>query len=183
MPTGKKKMIALAVMLILLSAGVGLVLFQLARLLAAPRNLEESLNLVAEFSTERYRPMMRLVDGSDAAFFGSQPHATRATASRLRKEHCQAFRGYLRCLETDFQAVCWAIKALMLQSQTDRPDLAALLLRSQLAFACGILKVELHVALYSHGIGTVSVGDLLKLFDGMRLELRNLSPVAMPSAA
>jgi hypothetical protein len=180
---GRRKMIALAVMLILLTAGVGLALVQLWRVLATPRNLAESLESVADFSTERYRPMMRLLDGSDEAFLESHPLATRKMVSQLRKKHCQAFRGYLRCLETDFQAVCWATKALMLQSQTDRPDLAALLLRSQVAFACGVMKVQLRVALYSHGIGTVSVGDLLKQFDGMRLELRSLTPVTMSSAA
>jgi len=176
-------MIALAMLLTLFTAGIGLILVKLYRLLAEPQNLTESLDAVAELSTERYRPMMRLLDGSDLAFLGSQPGASRKVAARIRKEHCRAFRGYLRCLESDFQAVCWAIKALMLQSQTDRADLAALLVRSQFAFACAILKVQLRATLYSYGIGTVSVGDLLKQFDGMRLELRTLTPLALPNAA
>src|SRR4029077_9492151 len=107
--------------------------------------------------TERHRPVMRLETGSDLSFLGSLPGVTRKTATRLRKEHCRVFRAYLRCLQTDFQTVRCAIKTLMLQSQTDRPDLAALLLRSEFAFACGLLKVQLRVTLYSHGIGTVSV--------------------------
>jgi hypothetical protein len=182
MPTGRK-MIALAALLILFTGGVGLVLVQLWRVLATPRNLADSLDSIADISTERYRPMMRLLDGSDRAFLESHPHATPKMAAKLRKEHCRAFRSYLGSLQNDFQAVCWAVKALMLQSQTDRPDLAALLLRTQVAFACGLLKVQARVALYSFGIGTVSVGDLLKQFDGMRLELRNLTPAAMPNAA
>ncbi|HUI79899.1 MAG TPA: hypothetical protein VLY24_18360 [Bryobacteraceae bacterium] len=176
-------MIALAILLILISAGVGVVLMHLFRLLDTPRNLAESLDAVAEFSAERYRPMIRLVDGSDQSFLKSHPLATPKMIVRLRKEHCRTFRAYLRSLETDFQAVCWTIKAIMLQSQTDRPDLASLLLRSQVAFAISLLKIELRVALYSCGIGTVSVAGLLNQFDGMRLELRNLTPAAMPSAA
>ena len=176
-------MIALAVMLILLTAGLGLVLIQLFRVLATPRNLAASLDSVAEFSTERYRPMMRLLDGSDMAFLRSHPGFTPKLASHIRKEHCRAFRGYLQCLQNDFQSVCWAMKVLMLQSQTDRPDLAALLLRSQFAFSCTVLQLQVRVALHSHGIGTVSVGGLLKQFDGMRLELRSLTPVASSSAA
>ncbi len=176
-------MIALAVLLILLSTGVGLVLVQLWRLLATPRNLAESLDSVVEFSAERYRPMMRLLDGSDLAFLKSQPGFTAKMGAQLRKEHCQAFQGYLQCLQSDYSAVCWAIKALMLQSQADRPDLAAMLLRSQFAFACGVLKVRMRAALYSHGIGTVNAGDLLKQFDGMHLELRTLIPAALSSAA
>jgi hypothetical protein len=147
--------------------------------LATPRDLAESLDSVAGFSAERYRPMMRLEDGSDLSFLGSLPGVTRKTATRLRKEHCRVFRAYLRYLQTDFQAVRGAIKILMVQSQTDRPDLAALLLRSQFAFACGLLKVQLRVTLYSHGIGTVSVGDLLKRLDQMSLELRDLIPIAI----
>ena len=176
-------MIAIAMLLILISAAIGIVLVHLVRSLATPRNLAASLDTVAEFSTERYRPMMRLVDGSDQEFLKSHAAATPKMIAQVRKEHCRAFRGYLRGLETDFQAVCWAIKAVMLQSQTDRADLAALLLRSQVAFALCVLKIELRVALYSHGIGTVSVAGLLGQFDGMRLELRSLVPAAMSSAA
>ena len=142
-------------------------------------DLAERLNSIAELSTERYRPMIRLEDGSDLSVLGSLPSVTRKTAARLRKEHCRVFRAYLQCLQTDFQTVRWAVKVLMLQSQTDRPDLAAMLLRSQFAFACGLLKAQLRVTLYSHGIGSVSVGDLLKRLDQMSLELRDLIPIAV----
>jgi hypothetical protein len=148
-------------------------------LVTPARVLAESLDSIGEFSTERYRPIMRLDDRSDLSFLGSLPSVTRKTAARLRKEHCRVFRAYLRYLQTDFQTVRRAIKILMLESQTDRPDLAALLLRSQFAFACGLLKVQLRVTLYSHGIGTVSVGDLLKRLDQMSLELRDLIPIAV----
>ena len=139
----------------------------------------ESLDSVAELSTERYRPMLRLEDGCDLSFLGSLPGVTRKTAALLRKEHCRVLRTYLRCLQTDFQTVRWAIKTLMVQSETDRPDLAALLVRSQFAFACGLLKVQLRVTMYSCGIGAVSVGDLLKRLDQMSLELRDLVPIAV----
>ena len=156
--------------------------FAAARPLATPAwDLAESLHSVAEFSTELYRPRMRLEDSIDLSFLGSFPGFTQKTATRLRKEHCRVFRAYLRYLETDFQAVRRAIKTLMLQSETDRPDLAALLLRSQFTFTCGLLKVQLRVMLYSHGIGTVSVGDLLKRLDQMSLELRGLIPNVVTS--
>ena len=176
-------MFAIAVMLFLLTAGLVTVLVSLFRIAGTPRNVTESLDALGDLSTERYRPMMRLLDGSDQAFLRSQSGYTPALAARLRKEHCQAFRGYLKCLQTDFQAVCWAIKTLMVQSQTDRPDLASLLLRSQVSFGLGVLQLRVRVTLYSAGIGTVSVGDLLKHFDGMQLELRSLTPAAMSSAA
>lgn len=176
-------MIALTLLMILISAGIAMVLVHLFRLLATPRDLTDAINSAAEFSSERYRPMLRLVDGSDLTFLKSHPAATPKMVARLRKQHVEAFRSYVSCLETDFQAVCWAIKTIMLQSQTDRPDLAAMLLRSQVAFAFCLLKIQLRVVLYSYGIGTVSVAGLLQQFDGMRLELRTLTPVAMSSAA
>jgi hypothetical protein len=104
-------------------------------------------------------------------------------ASRIRKERCQIFRSYLKSLESDFQRVCCAAKILMMQADQDRPDLAALLLRSQIAFGWGMLAVQFRVTLYSYGVGTVNVRALLRQFDVMRLELGNLTPVSMASAA
>src|SRR3954465_11639855 len=72
---------------------------------------------IDELSIERYRPMMRLLDGGDLGFLKSQPGFTPRMAVKLRIQRCQIFRGYLRCLNGDFQRVCAAIKVLMLQSQ------------------------------------------------------------------
>src|ERR1035438_2761799 len=86
---------------------------------------------IDELSIERYRPMMHLLDGGDAEFLRSQPGFTPGMAAKLRIERCQVFRGYLRCLRTDFQRVCAALKLLMLHSRDDRPDLAGVLVHQQ----------------------------------------------------
>jgi hypothetical protein len=101
----------------------------------------------------------------------------------MRKERCQIFRSYLKCLDGDFQRVCCAVRILMMQANQDRPDLASLLLRSQIAFGWGVLAIQFRATLYSYGVGTVEVKALLKQFDAMRLELGNLTPVSMASAA
>src|ERR1017187_6061293 len=103
---------------------------------------------IDELSIERYRPMMRLLDGGDLAFLRSQPGYTPRMATRLRTQRCLIFRGYLRCLNADFGRVCAAVKVLMLQSRHDRPDLAAALVRYQVTFACGILMVQFRLFLY-----------------------------------
>jgi hypothetical protein len=41
--------------------------------------------------------------------------------------------------------------------------------------------VHAQLLLYTFGIGTVRVNALLKLFEGMRIELRTLIPAAMDS--
>ena len=96
---------------------------------------------IDDLSLDRYRPMLRMLDGSDIAFLRSQPGFTPDMAKKLRTQRSQIFRGYLRSLEADFGRVCAAIKVVMLQSKHDRPDLAEALIRQQVTFACSMLSV------------------------------------------
>jgi len=138
---------------------------------------------IDELSIERYRPMMRLLDGGDLEFLKSQPGFTPRMATKVRIQRCQIFRGYLRCLNGDFQRVCAAIKVLMLQSQHDRPDLAGVLIQHQMMFAGGMATVYLRLFLYRWGLSGVDVTGLVKNFDLMRLELRSLVPATMSVGA
>ena len=138
---------------------------------------------IDELSIERYRPMMRLLDGADLEFLRSQPGFTPRMATKLRIQRCQIFRGYLRCLNGDFQRVCAAIKILMLQSRQDRPDLAGLLVQQQMRFACEMGLVYFRLVLYRSGVCGVDVTGLVKNFDLMRLELRSLVPATLTMGA
>jgi hypothetical protein len=138
---------------------------------------------IDELSLDRYRPMLRMLDGSDIAFLRSQPGFTSDMAKKLRNQRTQIFRGYLRSLETDFGRVCSAIKVIMMQSNHDRPDLAEALIRQQLTFACAMLSVRGHLVLYRLGLSGVEVSKLVRIFDGMRLELTTLVPSAGRMAA
>jgi hypothetical protein len=138
---------------------------------------------IDELSIERYRPMMRLLDGGDLEFLRSQPGFTPRMATKLRVQRCQIFRGYLRCLNGDFQRVCAAIKILLLQSRQDRPDLAGVLVQHQMMFTCGMAMVYFRLFLYRYGVSGVDVSSLVKNFDLMRLELRSLVPATMSMGA
>jgi len=138
---------------------------------------------IDELSIERYRPMMRLLDGDDLEFLRTQPGFSSRMASKLRAQRCQIFRGYLRCLSGDFQRVCAAIKILMLQSPQDRPDLAGVLVQQQMMFTCGMGLVYFRLFLYRWGLGGVDVTSLVKNFDLMRLELRSLVPATLTMGA
>jgi hypothetical protein len=138
---------------------------------------------IDELSLDRYRPMLRMLDGEDLTFLRYQPGFTSSMATKLRKQRTQIFRGYLRSLEGDFGRVCAAIKLLMLQSRDDRPDLAEALLRQQLKFACAMLSVRFHLVFYSLGINGVKASPLVKIFDSMRLELRTVLPATRRMAA
>lgn len=146
-------------------------------------NLPVTAEWIDELSIERYRPMMRLLDGGDLDFLRSQPGFTPKMASKLRAQRCQIFRGYLRCLNLDFGRVCSAIKLVMLQSKHDRPDLASALLRNQLIFATGSLVVQGRLCLYRWGLCGVDVTSIVKTFDLMRIELRTLVPASVMAAA
>jgi hypothetical protein len=168
-------------LLMVLSIPIGLALAAAAIMLARKLTLTDtSLPLTAEWidelSIERYRPMMHLLDADDVESLRSQPGFTPGMAAELRIERCQVFRGYLRCLRTDFQRVCAALKLLMLHSRFDRPDLASVLVHQQVMFECGMVVVRFRLFLYRWGLCGVDVTDLVKIFDLMRLELRRLVP-------
>ena len=168
----------------LMCLGVPLALFLLVRRAAfAGGRLPVTAEWIEELSTERYRPMLRLLDSSDLQFLRSQPGFNPRLAARLRFQRCQIFRGYLRCLNTDFQRVCAAIKILMMQSRYDRPDLARVLIHHQMTFAFGMLMVQCRMVLYLWGVCGVDVSSLIKIFDLMRLELRSLAPAAAAANA
>jgi hypothetical protein len=149
----------------------------------AGSDLPVTAEWIDELSIERYRPMARLLDGGDMEFLRSQPGFTPEILNKLRSQRCQIFRGYLRCLQSDFGRVCSAIKLVMLQSRHDRPDLAAALVRHQLMFATGMIMVYCRLALFQWGLCGVDVAGLVKSFDWMRLELRTLIPAAVPMGA
>jgi hypothetical protein len=155
----------------------------LLRKVAASGSLPLTAEWIDELSVERYRPMIRLLDGEDLEFLRSQPGFTPKMEAKLRTQRCQIFRGYLRCLNADFGRVCAALKILMLQSRNDRPDLAAALMRYQATFVLAMCMVQCRLVLYRWGVCAVDVTGLVDVFDKMRLELRTLVPVALPMGA
>ena len=169
---------------VVMCVGVLAVLVKLLRgMSAAGRNLPVTADWIDEISIERYRPMLRMLDGAELESLRSQPGFTPQAAARLRSQRCRIFRGYLQSLSLDFGRICGALKLLMVQSQQDRPDLAAALIRQQFLFACGVLTVEVRLALYRVGLCGVDVTDLIRIFEHMRLELRILVPATVGSRA
>jgi hypothetical protein len=165
-----------------LALGVGIVL--LVRAIASPgARLPVTAGWIDELSGERYRPMMRLLESEDIDFLRSQPGFSSRMASRLRAQRCKIFRGYLRCLNTDFKRIMLALKLVMMQSLDDRPDLAAILFRQQLSFAFGLTLANVRVVLYRFGGSGVDVGPLVRIFDTMRQELQAMVPITVGTEA
>ena len=173
---------ALIVSILACFAVVGGALYAIRRR-ARSNALPVTADWIDELSLDRYRPMLRLLDEGDLREMRQQPGFTPDMAAALRRQRCQIFRGYLRSLHSDFSRVILALKLVMMQAAEDRPDLAAMLVRTQLQFACGEALVQAQLALYSCGIGTVDIKSLLSLFDGMRLQLRTLVPASASASA
>jgi len=156
--------------------GLVLVLLQLPRQVASPLPAPVTAEWIDALSMARYRPMLRLLDGEDIQFLRAQPGFTPGVKAKFRIHRCKIFRGYLKLLKDDFKRVSMAVKVLIVQSNCDRFELASLLLRSQIMFAYGLIIIWGKLICYRYGVGTVDVTRLLKVFDGMRIELRVLVP-------
>ena len=156
--------------------GLVLVLVKLTRRFASPQYLPVTAGWIEELSIERYRPMLRLLNKEDLDFLRAQPGFTPRMATDFRIQRCHLLLEYLRALEIDFKRICTALKVLMVQAEHDRPDLASVLLRNEMTFAYGMTVVQFQLVFYRYGVGTVDATDLVKLFDGLRLELRTLVP-------
>ncbi len=168
------------IILVALILGIG----ALVRMLSSTdRSLPVTAEWIDDLSTDRYRPMMRLLDPREIEFLCSQAGFTSKMESRVRAQRCQIYRGYLQCLNMDFQRVCTALKLVLVQSEQDRPDLSSILLHNQILFATGLLAVHFRLILYGWGICTVEADGLMRIFDGMAFELRHLVPTAAPVLA
>jgi hypothetical protein len=144
---------------------------------APPHRLPATAAWIDDLSVERYHPMLHLLSPSDLQVLRTQPGFTPRVARTFRLQRCQLFKEYLRYLENDFEHICMALKVLMVRH--DRPDLVSVLVLNRMTFASIMVMVQFQLVCYRYGVGagdTTGLLRLLKLFDGMRLELRTLVP-------
>jgi hypothetical protein len=165
------------ILLIVTTVGAGaLGIAFVLRKAASQQPLPVTSEWIDELSIERYRPMLRLLSEDDLRFLQSQPGFTPEMARRFRAQRSQIFRGYLRWLQNDFDRVCAALRLLMLQSHQDRPDLATILLKQRAVFTLGMFEVRVRLQLYRWGVAGVDVAAVIRSFDTLRLELRQMVP-------
>ncbi len=171
----------LLILLAVVAVSFGIIGFALLlrKLAGGPQTLPVTAEWIDELSVERYRPMLRLLSEDDLRFLASQPGYTSAVARRFRAQRCQIFRGYLRWLQSDFDRVCTALRLLMLHSQHDRPDLAAILLKERIAFTVGMFHIHVRLVFYRLGVSGVDVQSVMSAFDSLRVELRHMVPASV----
>jgi len=166
----------------LVVAFAGIVFFLLLRRLSSPAHgLDFDPQWLSEFSMARYRPMERLLDGSDCEFLETQRGFTPEIAKTLRANRRRIFRGYLKCLRRDFGRLEAAARILMLHASQDRPDLAKALFRRRLLFTYAMGMAEVRLALHSVGLGRVDIHGLLESLDGMKGQISEVALAQQPA--
>ena len=158
----------------LLLAAFGLVGWQVVsrmRALAAPET-----NTIPVVSADRYRPMLRLLSDEDLNFIPTKSGLRRSLRARRR----ELFRSYLRCLARDYAHLLAGVRAAMVRSGMDRPELAHALAKNRTLFLMAMYKVEFRLTLHAVGVGKVEVAGLVEALEGLRSQVNILS--AMPSA-
>jgi hypothetical protein len=138
------------------------------------RSADRAVSVTAFLTADRYRPMLRLLSEDDLAFVPADSKRQRAFRARRR----ELFRGYLRCLARDYALLLAGVRAAMLQSGVDRPDLAQALAKNRMLFAVAMCKVEFRLALHTAGIGTVDISGLVEALETLRSQVSVLAPLS-----
>ncbi len=172
-------MIAVVVCFVLV---LGVFHFVFTRLLSLRKVIFSPTDILEEpFSAERYRAMDRLLDSADESFLASHPGCTRRMKRRFRKARLSIFRDYMKLLSEDFNRICRAIKLHAINSEVDRSDLAAVMIKEQLRFCRNMLYVEFKLAIYACGWRGVDASGLIASLNTMRDRLQTLQRIAEPT--
>jgi hypothetical protein len=144
----------------------------------ALRNIQPHHSIPSEMlswnsAAARYRPMLWLLDESDcrliaAAFRGD------SQLRRIRSGRRSLFRIYLRDLGADHARLVREIRAVLIASERDLPDLAKALYRCQAMFFLAMMSIEVKLQLHALGVGTVDARSLVRAVDALQLQLQDL---------
>ncbi len=166
-------MVLFASLLILIVSGM-LALHLYTRLRYVQAMALSSAPLPAE---GRYRPMLRLLSANDIELVASN----KALCNKLRKQRLSLLQDYLGCLTKDYGRLLAGLRASMVASNVDRPDLADALAKNQMLFVIAVCRIEYRIWLYRFGIGTIDVSGLVNAIDALRAQVVVLRP-AMQAA-
>jgi hypothetical protein len=143
------------------------------------------LFLSGEPVADHYRPLERLLQRTDWEYLSAQPGMTSSKIRQFRSQRRKLFRQYLSSLAGDFGSLCFLVKALMVQSSVDRPDLAQSLSKAKTTFYAAMVRIQLHLLVHAVGFPTVAieVGDLTRALEAISAQARILQVSAEPTFA
>jgi hypothetical protein len=150
------------VFIVMVASAAALAVVQLRRRASAPSGGAWD----GEFDIDRYRPMERLLAADEASYL-STAGLSHSELKQFRKQRRRLFERYLRNLEADFARLHSAARTLVLDAPEDRPELAAAIIRQQIAFKRTVWTVRLGLRVPGFSGAAAQVGRLLELADGM----------------
>lgn len=145
----------------------------LLRRLTEPGVGQEDIQRIEGFSVSSYGPMYRLLEEEDVEFLRSQPGYEPGLERKLRKQRVRIFRGYLRSLGRDFNALHRAARTLVAHAPEDQPELASQLFRQGLTFWSRMAMVQVEVVLYAWNLQSTvrSAQNLVEAARGMQNQM------------
>lgn len=161
-------LIFLGALVLIVFAAAGLEFFLKMRSLRASH---VDAGRASSLTADRYKPMLRLLAQDDLAFLPADSGLQKAIRAKRRT----LFRGYLRCLNRDYASLLAGVRAVMVQSGVDRPDLAQALAKNRMLFAIAMCKVEFRLVLHTAGIGSVDISGLVEALETLRTQVSLLS--------
>lgn len=174
----------------------------IGRFLGAGSVGEADLKWLEEFSVERYRPMERLLAGSDHRFYRAEMRRAFADARdilagrstgrnkgpdnrrsrdafqwyQFRAKRRQIFRGYLRSLSRDFRRLQAIAGAQLPVLQTIDPQISISLFKLRISFATSYALIELQLAVDFFCLRPIEVWPLMEYINGLNTQLRWCAP-------
>ena len=150
-----------------------LVLFQLKR----RTNLPAGRDWYGDFDASRYRPMQRLLAEDDTLYLHTAG-LNRRELKQFQKQRRRLFERYLRNLEGDFARLHACARSLLIDAPEDRPELAAAIIRQQLAFRHTVWTIRLRLYVPGFTGAAAQVGRLLELAEHMGSSARDARSLA-----
>jgi hypothetical protein len=138
--------------------------------------------LAGDAVLDRYRPMQKLLRESDWHYLASQPGFTASRIRKFRAQRRAIFRGYLECMNGDFAGLCLLVRALMVQSAVDRPDLSSALFKIRLAYFGAVLKIQLLLMAQAAGVSSLQI-DLSGVTGALEEMSACVRSMQLPAAA
>ena len=118
-------------------------------------------------------PLENLVAG-DLSFVSKHPSLARTLARELRRERRKVLREYLRVLRSEFDRTCADIRAAMVNSAADRPDLAGAIFKQQFLFKINLMKAECAMVFEVFGLAEVNFEDIVETLSSIRFKVARL---------
>jgi hypothetical protein len=143
------------------------------------------LFLSGEPLADHYRPLGRLLQKTDWKYLAAQPGMTQARIRQFQAQRRKLFRQYLSSLISDFGSLCFLVRALMVQSAVDRPDLHQSLSSIRTAFYKSVVAIHFHLLIHAAGFSniTIEVGELTRAIEALSAQARMLQLSSSPSFA